>query len=143
VFRGEHDYQLDDRFRTSLPKDWRADLRHGGFQTRGWDHSIFLFPWEVWVEIEKRIAEIRITDLKGDLIRRFLMGGDECWLDAQGRVGLSAPLRTYANLQKDLVVRGVGRYIEIWSRERWLAYQAQKFEPDLVAKVASELNLDI
>jgi MraZ protein len=143
MFRGEHEYQLDDRFRTSLPKDWRAELRHGGFLTRGWDSAIFLFPWETWLEIEKKIAEIRVTDLRGDVIRRFLMGGDECWLDAQGRVTISAPLRTYANLQKDLIVRGVGRFIEIWSRERWLAYQAQTFEPGAVGKLVSDLNLDI
>jgi MraZ protein len=40
-------------------------------------------------------------------------------VDKQGRLLIPQTLRDYANLQKDVVLVGEGKKIEIWAKERW------------------------
>ena len=42
--------------------------------------------------------------------------------DAQGRVVLPAALKKMAGITKDVVTRGRGKRLEIWSAERYNAY---------------------
>lgn len=141
MLRGEVEHQLDDRSRVAIPKVWRHVLDHGGFLTRGWYGCLFLLPWGEWLKIEERLAQVRLTDIKGDLVRVFFSGGVEVWLDRQGRILLPASLREYAGIQKDVVVRGVMNRIEIWSKERWLAFQAEHFAPERIMAQAAELDI--
>ena len=40
-------------------------------------------------------------------------------VDKQGRILLPGVLREFADITKDAVLIGVGRRIEIWSKDRW------------------------
>jgi MraZ protein len=40
-------------------------------------------------------------------------------MDKQGRVQIPQPLRTYAALDKDVVVLGVADRVEIWDTAQW------------------------
>ena len=40
-------------------------------------------------------------------------------LDEQGRVMLPPPLRRHAGIKDSLVIAGVNKYLEIWSKESW------------------------
>jgi MraZ protein len=141
MLRGEVEHQLDDRARVAIPKAWRQALEHGGFLTRGWYGCLFLLPWGEWLKIEEKLAQLRITDMKGDMVRVFFSGGVETWLDGQGRVIIPSPLRQYAGIDKDVLVRGVMNRIEIWSKERWLAFQAEHFAPERIMAQAAELDI--
>ena len=46
--------------------------------------------------------------------------------DKQGRVLVPQILRDYADLGEDIVVIGVGTRAEIWNREAWQTYLAEK-----------------
>ena len=48
------------------------------------------------------------------------MGGAvDCPIDSQGRVLISQSLRSHANIQKEVVMIGMLKKIEIWSKETW------------------------
>jgi MraZ protein len=141
MLRGEVEHQLDDRARVAIPKAWRQILDHGGFLTRGWYGCLFLLPWGEWLKIEEKLAQLRITDIKGDMVRVFFSGGVETWLDKQGRILVPSPLRQYAGIDKDVVVRGVMNRIEIWSKERWQDFQAEHFAPERIMAQAAELDI--
>ena len=49
----------------------------------------------------------------------MLGGASACEVDKQGRILLPAPLRTFAHLEKEVVLVGVGSRIEIWNRAAW------------------------
>jgi MraZ protein len=44
-------------------------------------------------------------------------------LDAQGRFLISQPLREYAGLDKEVMVVGLTKRLEVWDKERWLAQE--------------------
>jgi MraZ protein len=59
-----------------------------------------------------------VTTRNGRLMRRaFFSGAYQSELDKQGRVLIPASLRTYANLDGQVVVVGTGEAIEIWNAE--------------------------
>jgi MraZ protein len=43
--------------------------------------------------------------------------------DKQGRIGIQPELRTYAGLEREVVVIGVRDRLEIWNPDRWSEYQ--------------------
>ncbi len=57
-----------------------------------------------------------------DYARILFAGADEGSLDKQGRIGIQASLREYADLDRDVVVIGVMDRIEIWNPARWEEY---------------------
>lgn len=143
MLTGEAEHQLDDRGRIAVPRAFRASLEHDGFVTRGWYGCLFLFPWEQWRKIEDKLNQIRLADMSGDIVKQFFSGGAEVKLDRQGRISLPATLREYAGIQRDVVVRGVINRIEVWAKDRWLAFQEQQFKPEQIMAKAAELDIDI
>jgi len=141
VLTGEVEHQLDDRGRIAVPRPYRDVLEHGGFLTRGWYGCLFLFPWEEWRSIEDRLRGIRFTDVKGDLVKQFFSGGVKVFLDRQGRLIIPAALREYAGIADDVIVRGVIDRIEIWGKNRWIAYQQEQFSPEKVMDNAAALGI--
>ena len=61
-----------------------------------------------------------------DYLRVFLSGAVDQEPDKQGRVLVPQMLRDYANLGSDIVVIGVGTRAEIWNRQAWEDYLADK-----------------
>jgi MraZ protein len=141
VLTGEVEHQLDDRGRVALPRAYRDIMEHGGFVTRGWYGCLFVFPWEEWRKIEDRLNQVRITDMNGDVVKQFFSGGGKVFLDGQGRITLPAALREYAGVTGDVIVRGVINRIELWGKDRWLAYQAEQFSPERIMEKAAALGI--
>jgi MraZ protein len=141
MLTGEVEHQLDDRGRAALPRAYREIMEHGGFVTRGWYGCLFLFPWEEWRKIEDRLSQVRITDMSGDIVRQFFSGGSKVFLDGQGRVTIPTALREYAGIHGEVIIRGVINRIELWSKNRWIAYQAEQFAPDRIMERAASLGI--
>ena len=65
-------------------------------------------------------------------------------LDKQGRILLPATLRSFAGLEKDVVLVGVLDRVEIWDKSRWdenNAYDDQ--DMDEIAEHMADLGLSI
>ncbi len=54
----------------------------------------------------------------------------------KGEFLLHGNLREYAGLVKDIVVIGVSTRIEIWSKEKWDAYNDEQDSDDIAEKMS-------
>ena len=59
-------------------------------------------------------------DKKSSGLQRLLVGyAEDVHVDASGRILLSAELRTYAGIDKRLMLDGQGTHLELWSKDSW------------------------
>ncbi|WEG10154.1 division/cell wall cluster transcriptional repressor MraZ [Microbacterium horticulturae] len=120
---GTYTPKLDDKGRVILPAKFRDDLGAGVVVTRGQERCLYVFATDEFERIHERIREAPLTNKQArDFLRMFLSGASAEKPDGQNRITLPVPLRSYAGLQKELVVTGVGAHAEIWDADAWNAY---------------------
>ena len=60
------------------------------------------------------------------LVTRMLLSrAADCEPDRQGRIVVPGPLREYAGVAAEAIVNGMYNRVEIWSVDRWFAYEAE------------------
>lgn len=138
VFLGTFTPRLDDKGRLILPAKFRGRLASGLVATRGLDRCVFLFPVEEFMQVHDRLRRAPLENKQArDYMRNFLGHAQDDVPDKQGRVLLSAPLREYASLTRDVAVVGMGSRVEVWDAERWEQYLADG--EDAYAATAAEV----
>ena len=124
-FLGQYRHTIDDKGRLTLPVRFREGLGADFYATKGLDHCLSLYPAAAWDALQASLQDLSLAQ---DAERRFARwlnaGATDCHLDAQGRVLLPAVLRTYAALEREAVVVGVGGKVEVWEPEAWARYDA-------------------
>jgi MraZ protein len=127
MFLGTHTPKLDEKGRVILPAKFRDELSSGLVLTKGQEGCLYVFSQR---EFESYYAQLRQAPLTNqgsrDFLRVFLSGASQELLDSQNRVTIAQELRTYAGLERDLTVIGVGNHAEIWATSAWDAYYAAK-----------------
>lgn len=142
MLAGEYQHNIDAKGRVILPAKFRDELGEGFFITKGLDNCIWIHPAEEWKKLDESLSELPLS--KGRQIQRFFYGGlmEDCMPDKQGRVLISPALREFAGLEKDVVVAGMKKRIEIWDKDRWQANTSEFIEnPDEVALQMEDLGI--
>ncbi len=143
MFMGEYLHNMDKKGRVIMPANFREKLQDKFVITRGLDNCLFLYPPAEWEKLEKELNSLPLTQKDArKFVRFFLSGATECNLDSQGRISLPKNLRNYADLDREIVIAGIGSRIELWSREKWADYLSEA--EDSHEEIAATLdNLDI
>lgn len=93
------------------------DAKESFVATRGIEQCVFLYPADVWEEIEDEMRQKNQFVLANrSFVRNLLRWAEDLTLDAQGRVALPKRLIEFAGLQvgsKALVIGALDR-IEVW-----------------------------
>lgn len=135
MFLGTYTPKLDDKGRLTLPAKFRDELAGGLMVTKGQDHSLAVYPRDVFVERAKKAAAVSRTNADARaFIRHLAASADEQRPDGSGRITLSAQHRTYAGLTKECVVIGSVDFLEIWDAEAWAEYQSETEEQFSIAE---------
>jgi MraZ protein len=143
MLRGGFEHQVDDKGRIIIPVRFREFLSPACFITRGLHNCLFVFPWTVWVEIEKNLNATSIIDEDALALQRFFGTGIEASLDGQGRLILPATLREYAGIQKDIFVLGAISHLELWAKSRWTEYESKELSTAGILQKAKNLGVKL
>ena len=123
MFIGEYHHSVDDKGRLIIPSKFRDELGTKFIITRGIENCLFVYSLESWEKIVNKLETLPFTkkDARA-FIRFFLSGASEAEFDKQGRINITSPLISYANITKECVVIGTGDRLEIWSEEDWNSF---------------------
>ena len=120
MFIGEHHHNIDDKSRLIIPSKFRKELGETFILTRGLDGCLFVYPENEWASIVEKLKKLPFTKKDArSFMRFFLSGATVCEFDKQGRINITSPLVSYADLAKECVIIGVNDRLEIWSKGNW------------------------
>ena len=143
MFMGEYNHTIDTKGRLIVPAKFRESLGEEFVVTKGLDGFLFVYDEAEWSAFEEKLKTLPITNKDArNFVRFFLAGATTVEVDKQGRILLPSVLRTFAGLDKDVVLIGVANRVEIWSRERWEG-TANFDDMEDIAEHMAELGLSI
>ncbi|MEN8107075.1 MAG: division/cell wall cluster transcriptional repressor MraZ [Pseudomonadota bacterium] len=124
MFRGGNTVNLDAKGRLALPTRYRGvlDERCEGrvVLTVHDDRCLLLYPQPEWDEIERKLVRLPNQNKRTRTLQRMLLGhATELEVDKSGRILIPPRLREFANLEKRVVLAGLGNKFEIWNEDAW------------------------
>ena len=119
-FRGNFEYQLDDRNRVALPPRFREAFANGAILTPGVERCIEVYTPEGYDRQAEVVDQVPAQSGEGRRLRRAFFGSSfDVQRDGQGRLLLPPKLIDYAGISKDVVVVGSGEWLELWDKAAW------------------------
>ncbi|SHI38836.1 MraZ protein [Tessaracoccus bendigoensis DSM 12906] len=129
MFLGTYQPKLDEKGRLILPAKFREALAEGLVVTKTQDRALAVYPRATFeakmtslLSAPSTVKEVR------DYQRMLMAGASDEIPDRQGRVTIPANLRSYAGLDRDVVVIGAGDRAEIWDAAAWEKYSESSEE---------------
>ncbi|ASP37229.1 cell division/cell wall cluster transcriptional repressor MraZ [Bacterioplanes sanyensis] len=125
MFRGLHTINLDAKGRLAIPTKYREPLSAlchaqlvATIDTE--ERCLLVYPLPEWDTIQSKIEALPSFNPAARRIQRLLLGhATDLELDSNGRVLLPQHLREYAELEKECVLVGQGKKLELWSKSLW------------------------
>jgi MraZ protein len=116
VFQGASALNLDAKGRMSVPTRHRDALLVQGegrvTLTKHPDGCLLLFPRPEWEAFRARIAQL---PMDAHWWRRIFLGNAvEIDLDSAGRILVTPELRNAANIEREIILLGMGSHLEVW-----------------------------
>jgi MraZ protein len=147
IFRGRYEYTIDPKGRVNIPSRFREQLSDTGMENvviTNYSGCLYAYPVAGWERIEEKLA-VKVSSVnrkKNAFVRFFVGGAVEVSPDKQGRILIPPSLRSYAGLDRDVVIIGMPNRFEIWDRERWdvevSRFEKEGFEdPELAREIDS------
>ena len=120
MLMGEYHHTIDDKGRIFVPAKFRPELGEQFVVTRGLESCLFVYSMNEWNKIVSKLNTLPFTKQSvRNFSRFFLSGATIVELDKQGRINITSPLTTYASLEKECIIIGVGERLEIWNEKAW------------------------
>ncbi len=139
VLTGKYSHSLDAKNRLIIPAKLKEQLGDTLTILRGSDKCLTVYSAEEWENYARKISELPTTKVKA-LTRYLYSNSVEVQPDAQGRVMLPADMLKFAEITKNIITVGCGKYAEIWSEDVWNE-KALDEEPDNYTELLLELGL--
>ncbi|MBU0983330.1 MAG: division/cell wall cluster transcriptional repressor MraZ [candidate division Zixibacteria bacterium] len=133
-FYGQYTTSMDAKGRCILPAKMRSVADDSGnllldgeiVLTKGLEGCLAVYPEPEWAAIQERLSSLNFTDKPfRSFSRRFYSSASPVTPDKNGRILIPGHLIKEANLEKELMVIGVNRWIEIWNPQLFKYYLDQ------------------
>ena len=134
MYKGDYVHTIDEKGRIISPAKFREQLGSGFVITKGLDRCLWLLDAESWNKLEYKLRGMDVMKGAGrQLQRHFSASAIDGETDKQGRILLPPSLRTYAQLDKEVLVCGMINRIEIWNKS---LFEDSELDPEQLAASA-------
>ncbi|MDD3353094.1 division/cell wall cluster transcriptional repressor MraZ [Zoogloea sp.] len=132
MFQGAAALSLDAKGRLAIParhRDALAKLAGNQLVLTAHPHRcLLIYPAPAWQPIRDKVLAGSSLEQHSALLKRLLVGfAREEEVDSAGRVLIAPELRSFAQLEKQVHLVGLGDHFELWSDAGWQKQQEQIF----------------
>jgi MraZ protein len=119
-FTSEYESKLDAKGRLILPSRIKAQLpEEGGSELvvrRGFERCLILYPMVEFKKVFSKISGLsEFNEEYRTLQRNFFSGTATVELDTSGRFLIPKNMLAYAQLERDVMLVGMGNKVELWN----------------------------
>ena len=131
MFRGVNAINLDAKGRLAMPTRYRQGLqeRCNGCLIVTIDTDapcLLIYPLCEWETIQQTLDALPGFHPMTRRIQRLLIGhATDLELDGNSRILIPSLLRDYAGLNKQCILLGQGKKLELWNEKRWHEFRDQ------------------
>lgn len=142
MFRGQFTYSMDAKGRISIPAKLRKHVSPEAndtfVMTQGTGKFIDIYPLDQWLVFEKKLEQLNPFDPRqAKFTRMILQHAAEDTLDSQSRILIPQKLIEYAQLEKEVIILGALKKIEIWNPKDFDKYMSET--PDTYEQIAAQV----
>lgn len=128
MFQGSTQLSVDSKGRLAIPARYRdmllAHCAGSLVLTADADGCLLIYPQPDWQPIREKLLKLSALNPRIRALQRLLVGhAEEVVMDGAGRVLVSPTLRSYAGLDKHVMLIGQGNKFELWDEVKWQAQQ--------------------
>ena len=126
MFGGVTHLNLDPKNRIAIPARYREVLqdKNAGHivLTLESNQCLLLYPEQTWMTVREKIQNLPsgAHPLVKSYQRLVLGYAETIDIDKAGRILIPAELKKLAQLEKDVVLVGLGNRFELWDKQKWL-----------------------
>ena len=101
MFIGEYHHTIDEKKRLIIPSKFREELGNEFIITRGIEKCLYVYSKTSWDNITNKLATLPFTKKNArEFNRFFLSGATLAEVDKNGRILITSPQFSYANISK-------------------------------------------
>lgn len=125
---------VDEKFRIAIPKKLR-DVLEGTdansdsrlYITPGTDGSLSIYSPQSFSRLADKLSEGSPTAQNTRAFSRMFYAQTQCVeMDGQGRIRIDPELVQLGQLEKEVMMIGVGDHVELWDAAVWEAYRKEQ-----------------
>jgi MraZ protein len=140
-FTSEYESKLDSKGRLVLPSRIKAQLPESGGNElvirRGFEPCLIIYPMVEFKKVFSKISGLsEFNEEYRKLQRNFFSGTATVELDTAGRFVIPKNMLTYAQLDKDVILVGMGNKVEVWNPSTYEKHMIQ--DPGELSKLAEK-----
>lgn len=126
-FSGEYEGKVDAKGRMVLPSRMKAclpeEFANEIVVKRGFEPCLVVYSMLEWKKVFDKVSGLNEFNKEArNFQRNFLRGSSEVELDSNARFVIPKSLMKYAEIDKEVIVVGVGNRMEIWNPDKYDEY---------------------
>ena len=146
MFRGVNNINLDTKGRMAVPVRYREQLLQScnGEMVVTIDtdeRCLLIYPEPEWSDIQRKLEALPSFNGAARRIQGLMIGhATDVQMDGSGRILLTPPLREYSQLDKKVVLLGLGAKFELWNEEIWVSHREAWISDSSNQEIPDELR---
>lgn len=135
----QYESKISTKFQVALPKKFREELGDRIIITKGLGKRLMIVSEKNWETLLEGTQTSPFIQKDASDMQRFILANAQyVQLDSKGRCVLPEYLRVYAQIQNEVIFAGMGRLVEVWSKQNW--NEEQTYLSENIEKIAEKLT---